>query len=358
MRFAFSDDQEALRTAARRVLQACSPSAAVRRAMDTERGWDPDLWRRIGTELGWTSLIVPERHGGSGLGWIELAAVLEETGRALLCAPLFSTVALGANALLAAGSEDQQRAHLPGIAAGETTATLAFGGRVAARAHGGDHLLDGEATALDGHTADVIVVEASGSDALFIVRGGAPGLARSPLSTLDRTRRVAALRFQGVRVPPHDVILGGADALPRILDLARVALAAEQVGGADRCLETSVEYARVRTQFGRPIGSFQAIKHRLADLLVDVECARSAAYWAAWTAAAGEPDLPVAAATAKAVCSDAYFHAAAETIQVHGGIGFTWEHDAHLHFKRARATEAFLGAPPLHRERVALQLGL
>jgi alkylation response protein AidB-like acyl-CoA dehydrogenase len=375
MRFAFDEEQEALRASARRFLDAHAAPAAVRAELERDRGGDPEVWRRVGRELGWTSLIVPEAYGGAGLGWIELAAVLEEMGRAALPSPFFATVCLATPAILAGGSEAQKQDDLPGIAAGETIATLALGGPDAAGVDatvsrdGDEWVLDGSIPhVVDGDRADLLIVPAratgtSGDDgvSLFLVPAATAGIARRALPTMDRTRRLASIDLRGARVP-HGAILGeegrGAAILARTIDLACVALAAEQVGGAERCLELSVDYAKVRVQFGRPIGSFQAIKHRCADLLVDVESARSAAYHAAWCAATGDPDLPLAAATAKAVCSEAYFRCAAETIQIHGGIGFTWEHEAHVHFKRARASEAFLGPPSLHRERVARRLGL
>jgi alkylation response protein AidB-like acyl-CoA dehydrogenase len=369
MRFAFDDDQEALRASARRFLESHAAPAAVRAEIERDRGGDPDLWRRVGRELGWTSLIIPEAYGGAGLGWIELAAVLEEMGRAVLPSPFFSTVCLATPAILLAGSESQKQDDLPGIAAGETIATLAYDGiavpAIARKDAGADEwVIDGSIPhVIDGDRADLLIVPARTGESinLFLVPGATPGVARRALPTMDRTRRIASIELGGVRLPPSAILGdegGGATILERTIDLACVALAAEQVGGAERCLDLSVDYAKTRVQFGRPIGSFQAIKHRCADLLVDVESARSAAYHAAWCAATGDPDLPLAAATAKAICSEAYFRCAAETIQIHGGIGFTWEHEAHVHFKRARASEAFLGAPSFHRERVARRLGL
>ena len=373
MRFAFSADQEELRRGARRFLDAHSPSKSVREQMATERGWDPAVWRRIGVELGWPSLIIPEQYGGSGYGQVELVGLMEEMGRALLCAPFFSSVCLATNCLLS-GADEAQKAHwLPALASGESTATLAWveqDGRWDASTtqarfvrEGDDFLITGQKSfVLDGHTADWLIVAARGDQAelaLFLVPATSEGLSRRALTTMDQTRKQAEIVLAGVRVPADHRLAGdGLATLERTLDLAAAALAAEQVGGADRCLEMAVDYAKVRVQFNRPIGSFQAIKHKCAEMLVRVESARSAAYYAGWAAAESPADLPLAASQAKAYCSDAYFHCAAENIQIHGGIGFTWEHDAHLYFKRARSSEALLGDAAYHRERFARRMGL
>jgi alkylation response protein AidB-like acyl-CoA dehydrogenase len=382
VRFAFSEEQEELRATARAFLAEHSGSERVRAAMESEAGFDAEVWKRIGEELGWTAVTIPEAQGGLGLGAVELTALLEPMGEALLCAPFFATVCLGAAALLEAASEAQRTEHLPGIAGGHTTATLGWTGPsgragadgvelVARRAAGpgSDFLLSGQLPhVLDGHAADLLVVAArapgSASEAgisLFALPAQAPGLSRRALATLDRTRRLASLELREVRVPAAALL--GAEgaawpALEHILDRAAVALAAEQVGGAQRCLDLSVAYAKERIQFGRPIGSFQAIKHRLAELMVQVETARSAAWWAAGVAALGSAELPEVASLAKARASEAFFACAAECLQVHGGVGFTWEYDVHLYLKRARAGEGFLGEPAWHRERIARSLGL
>jgi alkylation response protein AidB-like acyl-CoA dehydrogenase len=387
VRLAFTEEQEELRATARAFLAEHSSSERVRAAMESEAGYDADTWKRIGAELGWTAVTLPEACGGLGLGAVELAALLEAMGEALLCAPFFATVCLGAQALLEAGGPEQQAEHLAGVAAGRTLATLAWtdgsgaqgADAVAVSARrasgGGDFVLSGRLPhVLDGHVADLVVVAArapgsagAAGVSLFAVPASAPGLARRALPTLDRTRRLAELELRDVRVPAG-ALLGaegaGAAALERTLDRARVALAAEQVGGAQRCLDLAVAYAKQRVQFGRPIGSFQAIKHRLAEMMVRVESARSAAWWAAGVAAesgSGAKDaaqLEEAASLAKAWGSEAFFHCAAECLQVHGGVGFTWEYDVHLYLKRARAGEGFLGEPAWHRERVARRLGL
>jgi len=379
MDFRFDEEQEELRHIARSFLDEHSGSEAVRKAMASESGFDPALWSRIAGELGWTAVHVPEAYGGLGLGQVELIALLEIMGGALLCAPYFSSVCLAANALLVAGDEAQKQEHLPGIADGTTRATLAFSGErggpgpdaigTIARREGDDFVLEGShAFVLDGHTADRLIVAArspgsTGADgvSLLLVPGDATGLTRERRPTLDQTRRLARIRLDGVRVP-ESALLGdegaAAPALAHVLDLAAIALAAEQVGGAQRCLDLSVAYAKERVQFGRPIGSFQAIKHKCADMMVQVESARSAVYFAACVAAEQSPEVAESASLAKAYCSDAYFECAAQAIQIHGGVGFTWEYDVHLHFKRAKASETFLGDPTWHRERIAGRIGL
>ncbi len=330
----------------------------------------------MANELGLQSLHIPEEYGGQGFTFVELAIVLEEMGRTLLCAPYFSTVVLAADAIMNAGTPAQQGELLPGIASGETIATLAFtepngkwdasGIEMVATPSGDGYTLDGtKMFVLDGHTANLIVVAArlagtTGEDGVsfFAVDGDAAGLTRTPLATLDQTRKQAKLEFAGVAATAIGEPGAAWPALSKTLDQAAVALANESVGGAQNVLNMSVEYAKVRVQFGRPIGSFQAIKHKCADMLLEVESSKSAAYYAAWAAAEDNEELPVSASLAKAYCSDAYFHAAAENIQIHGGIGFTWEHDAHLYFKRAKSSELLLGDATYHRELLAQRIGL
>ena len=379
MEFSFSEDQVELRRAARRFLEVASSEERVRSAMETERGYDQATWKQLSEELAWTALTIPEQYGGLGMSYLDLHPLMEEMGRALLCSPFFSTICLGANALLLGGSEEQKERYLPGIAAGETTATLAFAERnnrmdpVGVEAthakSGSGYILRGDKSyVLDGHTADLLIVAArsegsAGAEgvSLFLVTGDTDGLKRSWLPTMDQTRRLASVELRDVAVT-DDALLGqegrGWETCERTLDLARIALAAEQVGAAEICLDMSVEYAKVRNQFGRPIGSFQSIKHKCADMLMMIESARSAAFYASALAAQGNEDLEEAASSAKAYCSDTFFHCAAETIQIHGGIGFTWEHAAHIYFKRAKATEILFGDPSFHRERVAQRMGL
>ena len=371
MNFAFSEEQEELRRTVRAFLDDKSPSAEVRRLMETTEGYDPAVWEQMGSQLGLQGLAIPEEYGGSGYTYVELIVVLEEMGRALLAAPYFSTVALAANAILHSGDDAAKKELLPGIAGGETIATLALtedngrwdaeGITATATKAGDGYTIDGHKMfVLDGHTAGLIVVAAKTGDgiSLFTVSGGADGLTRTPLATMDQTRKQARLEFSGTPAKLLGTEGEGWSVLSRVLDLAAVALAAEQVGGAQKCLDMSVDYAKVRVQFGRPIGSFQAIKHKCADMLLEVESAKSAAYYAGWAAAEDSEELPVVASLAKSYCSEAYFHAAAENIQIHGGIGFTWEHDAHLYFKRAKSSELMLGDPSYHRELLAQRIGI
>ena len=371
MNFAFTDEQEQLRDFVRSFLEEKSPESAVREQMDTEQGFDPDVWAQMSEQMGLPALTIPEDYGGQGFTRIEQVVVLEEMGRSLLCAPFFSSAVMAANTLMLSGDESAKQAHLPQIASGETRATLAFteqNGRwdepaitMAATAENGAWRLDGvKMYVLDGHTADLLIVAARTSSgvSLFTVDPGAAGLTRTALSTMDQTRKQAKLTFEGVEATLIGEEGQGWPVLEGVLDLASVALAAEQVGGAQRCLDMSVEYAKVRVQFGRPIGSFQAIKHKCADMLLEVESAKSAAYYAGWCAAEMNDELPQVASLAKSYCSEAYFHAAAENIQIHGGIGFTWEHPAHLYFKRAKSSELLFGDPTYHRELLAQRIGL
>jgi alkylation response protein AidB-like acyl-CoA dehydrogenase len=375
--FAFSEEQEELRRAVRQFLESKSPETEVRRLMETTEGYDPAVWKQMGQELMLQGLAIPEEYGGQGFTFIELGIVLEEMGRVLLCAPYFSSVVLAANAILAAGTDAEKQALLPGIASGDTIAALAFtepsgkwdaaGITMEAKENvGGEFRLSGEKMfVLDGFTADTIVVVArlegtTGTDGIsfFTVAGDAEGLTRTPLQTMDTTRKQAKLEFDNVVASPLGSTQDGFAAFSKVLDLAAVALANEMMGGAQKVLEMSVEYAKVRVQFGRPIGSFQAIKHKCADMLLEVESGKSAAYYASWAAAEDNEELPVVAALSKAYCSEAYFHAAAENIQIHGGIGFTWEHPAHLYFKRAKSSEIYLGDPTYHRELLAQRIGI
>ncbi len=374
MNFAFSEEQEELRQAVRRFLADKSPESEVRRLMATKHGYDPVVWRQMGEQLGLQSLVIPEQYGGTGFSFVEMAIVMEEMGAALLCAPFFSSTVLAASALLTSDDEEAKARWLPGIASGETIATLALAedsGRwdldavelAAAPAGDGEGrwTLDGHKSfVLDGHSATLLLVVARAGEGLglFVVEGDAEGLVRTPLWTMDQTRKQARLEFSATPARIVGVPGTAAPGITKTLQLAVVALAAEQVGGAQHCLDSSVEYAKTRIQFGRPIGSFQAIKHKCADLLLEVESARSAAYYAGWAASEDSDELPLMASLAKSYCSETYFHAAAENIQIHGGIGFTWEHDAHLYFKRAKSSELLFGDPAYHRELLARQIGI
>ncbi len=369
MNFAFSEEQDELRKSVRRFLDEKSPVTEVRRLMETTEGYDTAVWKQMAEQLGLQGLAIPEAQGGSGYGFVELGVVFEEMGRSLLCAPFFSTVALAATLAQAVGGQGGEW-MLQSIAAGGT-ATVAFteangkwsedGITATATKSGDTYKINGEKMfVIDGHTAESIIVAAltPAGVTLFGVKGDADGLTRTALSTMDQTRKQAKLEFKDVDAYAFCEEGKGWEYLTKMLDKAAIALAAEQVGGAQKVLDMSVEYAKVRVQFGRPIGSFQAIKHKCADMLLEVESAKSAAYYAMWAASEDNDEVPVVASLAKAYCSDAYFHAAAENIQIHGGIGFTWEHDAHLYFKRAKTSELLLGDPTYHRELLAQRIGI
>ncbi len=360
MQFSNTPEQEEFRSVLRRFLEEKSPPSEVRRLMETEAGWQRESWRELNQQLGLTAVNIPEEYGGQGFGPVELGIVLEEMGRALLCAPYFASTVLAATAIMQAGTEAQKRALLPDIAAGETIATFAFtepngrwdAGGIEMRASG-KYRLDGvKSFVLDGHTADLIVVMARGDSGLsfFTVPGDAPGLTRRALKVLDPTRKQALLTFRGVEAELLGEEGGGAEPFARTMTLATVALANEMVGGAERLRQSALDYANLRVQFGRAIASFQSMKHKQADMLVDVELAKSAAYCAASAAAEDDADLPAIASLAKACAAEAYMQTAIHTIQIHGGIGFTWDNDTHLWFKRAKSSEVFLGDPTYHRE--------
>jgi alkylation response protein AidB-like acyl-CoA dehydrogenase len=379
LNFAFSEEQEMLRDAARRFLEQKAGSEVVRSLMETEAGYDPALWGEVAMQ-GWQAMAIPEEYGGAGFSFLEQVVLMEEMGRALFPAPYLSSIVLAANLILEAGSDEQKGAYLPDIASGEKLWTFALteaSGRwdagavqLVAKPDGDEYVLGGTKTyVLDGHIADWLIVAArTGSDteptegiSLLIVPADAAGVERRKLETMDQTRTMAEVTFDDVRVPASN-LLGEPGAawgtIQTVLDLAAVALAAEQIGGAQKCMEMAVEYAKVRVQFGRPIGSFQAIKHKCADMLVQVESAKSAAYYAGWATSERNEEVPLVAPLAKSYCSEAYFFCAAENIQIHGGIGFTWEHDAHLYFKRAKSSELLFGDPAYHRTRLADQIGL
>jgi alkylation response protein AidB-like acyl-CoA dehydrogenase len=370
--FAFSEEQEAFRETLRRFFADRSGSAEVFRCSGTAEGYDPALWKQMADELGLQGLGLPERYGGQGFGFLELGIALEEMGRVLLPSPFFSSVCLARGAILNAGSERQCTALLPGIASGATRATLALLDREDG-AWGADDVTlplarDGAAVRLDGEKrlvtdgaqADLMLVAARapgtrGADglALVAVRADAAGVRATPVEALDPTRRIASVEFEGAR---GEILAEGpaaAAALAKTLDQARVCLAAESVGGTQHCLDSAVGYAKQRVQFGRPIGSFQAIQHKCAEVLLELENARSAAWYACWAAAEDNEELALAASLAKACCGDAYLRAAAENIQIHGGIGFTWECDAQLYYKRARFNQTLLGDASAQRVRIA-----
>jgi len=368
MKFSFTDEQEEFRSGVRRALQARSPTTEVRRLMATDAGFDRDGWKKLNQELGLTAIHIPEAYGGGGFGFGELGIVLEEMGRNLLCAPYFSTAVLATAAILNAGSEEQKKALLPKIAEGEITATFAFSedsgltdaASVAATAvpSGSTYRIEGtKSFVLDGHTADLIVVVArqpgtTGDKGLsfFTVEGTAAGLDRKLLKTMDETRKLARLTFKSVEAKLLGTEGAGAAALAKTMQQAVVCLANEMVGGAERLREDALDYVKMRMQFGRSIASFQTTKNKAADMLVDVEMAKSAAYYAAAALDEGDDDLPAVASLAKATAAEAYLQTAIHAVQMHGGIGFTWDNDTHLWFKRAKSSEILFGDANYHRE--------
>ena len=370
MQFSFTAEQQEFRQVLRRFFEDTSTPQAVRRLMETETGWDAAAWRDLNDKLGLCGVHVPEEYGGQGFGFVELGIVLEEMGRALVCAPYFASTVLATTAILNGATEAQKQALLPPLVAGEALATLAFaepsgrwdgaGTTVAATPAEGRFRLDGvKSFVLDGVAADLVIVLARrpGSEgeeglSLFSVRGDAPGLTRRALKPLDPTRKIARLEFAAVEADLIGVEDGAAAPFAKTLAQAAACLASEMVGGAERLRESALDYANLRMQFGRPIASFQSMKHKQADMLLEVELAKSAAYQAAQAAAEDDPEFPALASLAKAAASEAYLQTAIHTIQIHGGIGFTWDNDTHLWFKRAKSSEVFLGDPTWHRERM------
>jgi alkylation response protein AidB-like acyl-CoA dehydrogenase len=374
IQFAFTDEQEQFRTALRRFLVDKSPTTEVRRLMATAEGYDPAVWRQLSDELGLPGIHIPEQYGGAGFGIVELGIVAEELGRSLLCAPYFSTAVLAANAILNAASEAQKAALLPELASGARLATLAITEpngswdistiETSATPDGGGYLLNGaKSFVVDGQIADLLIVAArvpktSGAEGLglFTLKADSSGVERRPLDSMDPTRKISRVDLRKARA--ERLGQGGAEAIARTMDQAAIALANEMVGGAQMLLESAVNYAKMRVQFGRPIGSFQAIKHKLADMLLEVELAKSAAYYAAQASSVADAEWPAMASMAKAAASENYLHTAIETIQIHGGIGFTWDNDTHLWFKRAKSSEVFLGQPSYHRELLMRRWGV
>lgn len=368
MQFVFTEEQALIQETARNFFGEYVTSAKVREVMETEAGYDRQLWQSVMAEMGFGGIALPAECGGAGLGHVELAVILMEMGRTLSPSPFLSSVAMAAPAIVQAGSTDQKNQWLPGIASGETIAALGWledGGAVLAQ-RGDEYCLSGCTRFLPfGHVADVLVVAARGAGnglTLLAVPAKTPGVRVEKHIAIDLTRPLASIHFEDVAVSA-DMLLGApgtADAAyARTLDLARIALAAEQAGGAEAILDLTVQYTKDRVQFGRPIGSFQAIKHRLADMMVQVETAKTAAFYAACVADENGDNLAEAAAIAKAYCSDAFCDCTGNAIQLHGGIGFTWEHDAHLYFKRARGSATLLGDAKSQRETIAriLKLG-
>jgi alkylation response protein AidB-like acyl-CoA dehydrogenase len=378
MNFGFNDEQELLRSTARKFFENECPSETVRRLMDTPEGMTPELWGKL-AEQGWLGLVFPEAYDGMGLGFVDLTVLMEEMGRAVVPGPYFSTVLLGGLAIVEAGSEAQKKEWLPKIAGGQKRVTLAWmepsamlgaaGVTLEAKGAGGGYTLSGTKLFVpDAHTADAIVVAArtgagKGDEgvSLFLVPRDTRGVEVKLLPTMDQTRKLCEVTLSGVSLGA-DALVGGAGAgwapLARVLDRACVALCAEMCGGAQRVLDMTVEYAKIRQAFGKPIGSYQGVKHKAADMLVEVENSKSITYYAAWAMDEGSAEGPLAVSMAKAYVSDAYRRVSAAGIQLHGGIGFTWEHDLHLYFKRAKGSEFTFGDATYHRERVAQLVNL
>ncbi len=378
MDFAFSDEQDEFRAVVRRFLEERWATAEVRKLAETTAGFDRGVWTKMAEELGLHGIALPEEHGGQGFSFIELGIALEEMGRQLAGGPFLASAVVAAHAIQSAATPAQRAALLPDLASGETIATLALleaSGRhdadaIAATCHReseGWRVEGRKIAVLDAQNADLLLVAAreAGSSgeagiSLFAVRANAAGVTVKATDTLDLTRKLAEVELANAAA----TLLGDAGAawpaIARTLDLAAIAVAAESVGATARCLEMAVDYAKSRIQFARPIGSFQAIKHKTAEVMLELESARSAAYWSWWVAAQPETsaaELAEAASVAKATCNDAFLRAAAENVHIHGGVGFTWEFDCHLYYRRAKTAEFLFGDPLWHRARLATQLG-
>jgi alkylation response protein AidB-like acyl-CoA dehydrogenase len=353
MNFDFSADQKSLREQARKFLGEHASSTRVRRILEGVAPYDADLWRGMG-EMGWMGTAVPEPYGGAGFGYLELCVLAEELGRSLAPTPFASTIYLAAEALLLAGSDAQKKRWLPRITQGEAIGCLALaeGPQVATPANlatraDGARMRGTKVPVMDGDVADFAVVlasEGAGRAGLFLVELGGPGVGRTGVATVDPTRSHARIVFDGAAAEPLGAPGQGWPLVERLLDRAAVLVAFEQLGGAQAALDMAREYALGRFAFGRQIASFQAIKHKLADMYVGIELARSNAYYGAWALSKDAPELGVAAAAARVAASEAYYQAAKENIQVHGGMGFTWEFDCHLHYRRAKLTGLMLGS--------------
>ena len=353
MNFDFSADQKSLREQARKFLAEHASSTRVRRILEGAAPYDAELWRGMG-EMGWMGTAIPEPHGGAGFGHLELCMIAEELGRSLAPAPFSSTIYLAAEALLLAGSEAQKKRWLPRIAQGDAIGCFALAegphaptaANLATRADG-SRLTGVKMPVADGDVADLAVVAATAKDGrvgLFLVDLAGGGVTRTAVTTVDPTRSHARLVFDSASAEPLGAPGEGWRLVERLMDRAAVLVAFEQLGGAQASLEMAREYALGRFAFGRQIASFQAIKHKLADMYVAVELARSNAYYGAWALAKDAPELPVAAAAARVAACEAYYQAAKENIQIHGGMGFTWEFDCHLHYRRAKLTGLMLGS--------------
>ena len=372
MDFGLSAEQELLQNTAREFLSQECPPGLVRELYDDPKGFSPELHRKT-AELGWTGLLIPEAHGGLGLGMLDMAVLLEEIGRAVVPGPFVFSSVLTTLGLVQAGSSAQRETWLPRLAAGQAIGTLAFleaddrldarGVRLKAKKTKHGYVLSGTKMFVPfAEVADVLLVVARTSGkaeqgvSLFLVERQTPGLSLTPLDIVDQTRRVYRVEFQQVAVP-KTALLGKKDKgwkiVARLLDAACVALAADSLGGAQKALDLAVEYTKTRTQFNRPIASFQALKHMAAEMASDIEPARSLVWYAAYAFDALPAEAARAAALAKARLSDVYARTTNRAVQMHGGIGFTWEHDMHFWFKRAKWNEFAFGDATYHRERLA-----
>jgi alkylation response protein AidB-like acyl-CoA dehydrogenase len=353
MQFGLNESQELLKSNARKFFAGECPMDAVRRLMETETAYDPQLWAKM-AEQGYTGIIFPEEYGGVGLGTVELALLTEEAGRALLPGPLFSTVALAGATINAVADHEHKREYLEPICAGDARATVAILesstswdlGELTMTGVNGK--LTGEKLFVtDAAVADFLVVVAR--NGVFLVHAKAPGLKITPMLGMDMTRKLYTASFS--ETPAEKI--GETGGLAKAFDIATTALVAEMVGGMQRTLDITVEYAKTRKQFGKPIGMFQAVQHQCADMYLETESSRSAAYYAAWTLQEGTPEAPLAVSIAKMYASDAARNVGNHGIQVHGGMGFTWENDIHLFYRRAKASETTLGDATFHRARIA-----
>ena len=370
MKFSFTEEQDEFRSVLRRFLEDKSPSTEVRRLMATADGWEREQWTKINSELGLTAVAIPEAYGGHGFGLSEQCIVLEEMGRSLLCAPYFGSAVLAASAILYAGTEKQKSELLPGIASGSTVATLAFTEENGSWDNSGlttifeksnsEYSITGtKSFVLDGTTADLIIVLARAPNtkkdeglSLFAVDGQASGLKKELLKSVDETRKLARIHFDQVPAKLLGEEGNAAGPMKKTMTRSIICLANEMVGGAERLREDALEYVKMRMQFGRSIASFQVTKHKATDMLADVELAKSAAYFAAAAFDEEDDETEEAASIAKAASSEAYMQTAIHSIQMHGGIGFTWDNDTHLWFKRAKSSEVFLGDPAHHHEKM------
>ncbi|WP_119421620.1 acyl-CoA dehydrogenase family protein [Desertibaculum subflavum] len=365
MNFDFSDDEKRLKEEAHGFLNDRCPPKAVRRVLEGELPFDRDLWRGV-AELGWTGAAIPEAYGGVGLGHVGLCALAEELGAALAPIPFASSIYLAAEALLLAGTEAQKSRWLPKLATGQLIGTIAVAegaearsGKPLATSAEGGRLSGTKLPVADGAYADIAIVAARTAKsplALYVVELNQPEIDRAPVKTIDPSRGHARLTFRGAKAEPLGSEADGEAILKRLYDRAAILVGFEQVGGASVALDMACNYARERYAFGRPIGSQQAVKHKLADVYCAVELARSNAYWGAWALGADAPELPLAAATARVAGSRAFYVASKENIQVHGGMGFTWEGDCHLYYRRAKHLALMLGAAPEWKEKLVNEI--